>query len=124
MPGIPHSDPRQFVQGAPVLHVANVLETAAFYRDALGFTFDFGDEHYAVVWRENAAVHFTHGTQSTGSVHLFMWVRDVDSYHAEIRSRGIEVEMEPTDQPYGIRECSLLDCNGMRIVFGQDDELI
>jgi hypothetical protein len=50
MPAPPSSNPAQFVQGAPVLHVANVETTAAFYRDVLGFTWDFGDETYAGNW--------------------------------------------------------------------------
>ena len=33
MPALPSSNPAQFVQGAPVLHVANVEATAAFYRE-------------------------------------------------------------------------------------------
>jgi hypothetical protein len=51
MPELPSSNPRQFVQGAPVLHVPDVMGAAVFYRDVLGFTWDFGDETYAVVWR-------------------------------------------------------------------------
>ena len=51
MPALPSSNPEQFVQGAPVLHVPDVPATAAFYRDVLGFTWDFGDDTYAVVWR-------------------------------------------------------------------------
>jgi len=30
------------------------------------------------------------------------------------------VAMEPTDQPYGIRELGIRDVNGVEIVFGQD----
>src|SRR5256886_2876315 len=52
MPAPPSSDPKQFVQGAPVLHVPDVAATAAFYRDVLGFTSDFGDDRYAVVRSE------------------------------------------------------------------------
>lgn len=33
MPAPPTSHPEQFVQGAPVLHVADVKATAAYYRD-------------------------------------------------------------------------------------------
>ena len=47
MPALPSSDPKQFVQGAPVLHVPDVKATATFYRDVLGFTWDFGDGHTA-----------------------------------------------------------------------------
>ena len=58
MPELPSSNPKQFVQGAPVLHVSDVVATAVFYRDVLGFMWDFGDDTYAVVWRDNSAIHF------------------------------------------------------------------
>jgi uncharacterized glyoxalase superfamily protein PhnB len=48
------------------------------------------------------------------------WVKDVDAYHREIVRRGAVVAMEPTDQPYGIREFVRRDVNGVAIVFGQD----
>ena len=122
MPELPTSNPRQFVQGAPVLHVQDVLTTAAFYRDVLGFTWDFGDETYAVVWRDNSAVHFVKdGTSPTG-IHLFQWLKDVDAYYAEIVDRGANVTKQPTNQPYGIREFGVSDINGVNIIFGQDIE--
>lgn len=122
MPALPSSNPAQFVQGAPVLHVANVEATAAFYRDVLGFTWDFGDEAYAVVWRDNSAIHFVQGNGSPTGVHLFQWVKDVDAYFREIVDRGAQVATEPTSQRYGIREFGVQDINGIRIVFGQDIE--
>ena len=122
MPAPPSSNPAQFVQGAPVLHVADVEAAAAFYRDVLGFTYDFGDERYAVVWRDNSAIHFVKDRGQPTGVHLFQWVKDVDAYHREIVGRGAVVTMEPTDQPYGLRELGLRDVNGVAIVFGQDIE--
>ena len=122
MPDLPSSNPKQFVQGAAVLHVLDVAVTAAFYRDVLGFTWDFGDETYAVVWRDNAAIHFVRDDVSPKGVHLFHWVKDVDAYYREIVERGAGVAGGPTDQPYGIREFGLCDVNGVGIVFGQDIE--
>jgi len=122
MPEPPSSNPRQFVQGAPVLHVQDVLVTAAFYRDVLGFTWDFGDATYAVVWRDNSAVHFVKDDTSPRGIHLFQWVRDVDAYYNEIVDRGANVAKEPTNESYGIREFGLSDINGVSIVFGQDIE--
>jgi predicted enzyme related to lactoylglutathione lyase len=121
MPDRPTSDPRQFIQGSPVLHVADVQATAAWYRDILGFQWDYGDEEYAVVWRDNAAIHLARGGPGLpAGVHLFQWVRDVDAYHREIRDRGADVLDEPTDRPYAIRELKIRDPNGVDIVFGQD----
>jgi len=119
MPGLPSRHARQFVQGAAVVHVPDTRATAEYYRDVLGFTFDFGGDGYAVVWRENAAVHFVHG-ELGGGFHLFFWLEDLDSYCAEIRSRGATIDAEPTDQPYGLREFTAVDCNGVRLVFGMD----
>ena len=122
MPELPSSNPRQFVQGAPVLHVPDVVGTAAFYRDVLGFTWDFGDDRYAVVWRDNSAIHFVKDATSPSGIHLFQWVKDVDAYYKEIVDRGATVTKVPTNQPYGIREFGVSDVNGVGIVFGQDIE--
>ena len=123
MPARPTSDPSQFIQGAPVLHVADVQATATYYRDVLGFQWDFGNEDYSVVWRDNSAIHFARGSHEPPSgVHLFQWVQDVDSYYREVADRGATVTNEPTDRPYDIREFSVRDPNGVDLVFGQDIE--
>ena len=122
MPGLPSANPAQFVQGAPVLHVQDVRKTAAFYRDTLGFTWDFGDDAYAVVWRDNSAIHFVRDARNPSGVHLFQWVKDVDAYHQELIRRGAHIASGPTDQPYGIREVAVSDVNGVGVVFGQDIE--
>jgi uncharacterized glyoxalase superfamily protein PhnB len=120
MPAPPSSNPKQFVQGAPVLHVPDVAAAAAFYRDVLGFTCDFGNETYAVVWRDNSAIHFVRDEAGPKGVHLFQWVKDIDAYYSEIVGRGASVAAAPKDQPYGIREFGVRDINGVGIVFGQD----
>jgi uncharacterized glyoxalase superfamily protein PhnB len=120
MPALPSPNPVQFVQGAPVLHVPDVKSAATFYRDVLGFTWDFGDETYAVVWRDNSAIHFVKDATSPRGIHLFQWVKDVDTYYREVIARGATVAAEPKNQSYGIREFGLQDPNGVGIVFGQD----
>ena len=88
--------------------------------DVLGFTWDFGDEQYAVVWRDNSAIHFVKDDLPPTGVHLFQWVRDVDAYHDEIAQRGGQIAAAPADRPYGIRELAVRDINGIGIIFGQD----
>jgi predicted enzyme related to lactoylglutathione lyase len=122
MPDRPTSSPKQFIQGAPTLHVPDVEATARFYRDVLGFTWDFGDANYAVVWRDNAAVHFAKGEPGPQGVHLFFWVRDVDACHREFVDRGAGMATPPVDRPYGLREMGLCDPNGVGLVFGQEIE--
>jgi predicted enzyme related to lactoylglutathione lyase len=120
MPALPTSEPRQFIQGCPALHVPDVLALATWFRDVLGFQWDFGDQNYAVVWRDNSAVHFVRGAEEPTGVHLFQWIRDLDAYHAEISARGAEIKSEPTDTPYGLREFAVVTPGGLSIVFGQD----
>jgi predicted enzyme related to lactoylglutathione lyase len=120
MPNHPTSSPEQFIQGAPVLHVPDVKATAKYYRDVLGFHWDYGDDHYADVWRDNSAIHFVKGDRAPSGVHLFQWVRDVDACYREIVGRGAEVIEEPADRPYDIRDFTIRDPNGVAIVFGQD----
>ena len=81
---------------------------------------DFGDDHYAVVWRDNSAIHFVRDDGSPKGVHLFQWVKDVDAYFKEVVGRGAQVAGEPTNQPYRMREFRVRDINGVEIVFGQD----
>ena len=120
MPAPPSSNPAQFVHGAPVLHVADVAATATFYRDVLGFTWDFCGDTSAVLWRDNSAIHFVRDDGPPSGIHLFQWVKDVDGYYTEIIGRGADVAKGPADQPYGIREFAVRDINGVGIVFGQD----
>lgn len=120
MPNMPTSDPEQFLQGAPVLHVKDVTTTARYYRDVLGFTWDFGDENYSVVWRDNSAIHLVKDAQNPTGIHLFQWVKDVDAYYRDIKNSAAEISGPPTDQAWGGREFTVIDPNGVAIVFGQD----
>jgi hypothetical protein len=120
MPNLPTSDPAQFIQGCPVLHVPDVVAMATYFRDVLGFQWDFGNENYAVVWRDNSAVHFARSDRNPAGVHIFQWIRDVDLYHAEVAARGADIAAGPADQPYGVREFAVNAPTGLRIVFGRD----
>ena len=120
MPRQPTDNPKQFIQGAPVLHVPDVTRVAAYFRDVLGFTWDFGDEQYAVIWRDNSAVHLLRAPVAASGVHLFQWVRDVDAYHAEIAARGAVIAAPPQNTPYGLREFNVELPGGTRVVFSQE----
>ena len=120
MPDRPTEKVEQFIQGAPLVGVPDVEATAAFYRDVLGFRFDYGEANYAVVWRENAAVHFTRSDAAPSGVQLFFWVEDVDRLHAELTERGATVVSPPATRPYGLRDFAVSDLAGLRLTFAQD----
>ena len=122
MPDVPTSNPTQFIQGAPLLLVPDVRATAEFYKKILGFTSDAGaaTAEYAVVWRDNAAVHMTKGDQAPVGVRIFFWVKDVNALHDEVSKRGAKIDVAIQTRSYGIRDFSVRDPNGVMVIFGQD----
>lgn len=122
MPNVPTSTPEQFYQGAPLLLVPDVPATAAFYRRILGFTSDPGaaTPEYTVVWRDNAAVHLAKGEDAPTGVRIFFWVKDVNTLYEEVLKRGAAIAVPIQTRPYGIRDFSMHDPNGVVVVLGQD----
>ncbi len=124
MPDVPTSNPEQFYQGAPVLLVPDVPATADFYRRVLGFRTDPGTDtpEYTVVWRDNAALHLARGEHLPNGVRLFFWVRDVDMLYQEVVGRGVAIDVPIGTRPYGVRDFSIRDPNGVVVILGQDWE--
>jgi len=122
MPKYPRSYPEvnQVIQGASIVQVRDPEETARYYRDVLGFEYDYGDKNYSVVWRDNAAVHFSKSDQLPSGVKLFLWVKDADKAYEQFRSNGAEIKAEIGDREYGIRDFAVEDINGLEVVIGQD----
>ena len=112
MPDKPSSSVRQFIQGVPIVQVGEPEQIAAYFRDVLGFNCDYGDVQYAVVWRENAVLHFVR-SWSSGS-------RTYRRCTQEYSRSGARITQEPHVQPYGIRDFHVRDPNGLVLIFGQD----
>lgn len=122
MPDAPTSNPAQFIQGAPLLLVPDVPATAEFYRKMLGFKSDAGAAtvEYAVVWRDNAAVHLAQGDDTPAGVRIFFWVKDVNALYDEVIARAAPIDVPIQTRSYGIRDFSVRDPNGVTVIFGQD----
>ena len=120
MPDRPTSNPKQFIQSAPVLQVVDVIETTDYYRNILGFNCDFVSPEYGVVWRDNAAIHFGRSDEIQKTARLFLWLIDVDHYNQEILLRGACISIEIADRDYKIRDFGVEDINGAILIFGQD----
>ena len=43
---------------------------------------------------------------------LILATGDIDSTFARLQARGAEVVQEPTEQPYGVRDCAFRDPAG------------
>ena len=129
---VPSNQPRWNV--APYLVVDDVVATANYYRDTLGFDYDrFWNEppSFCMVWRNGVCIMLAQLGQ-TGVMRpnrvvdpegeawdAYLWIDDADALLAEYRSKGVKIARDICDQPYGCRDFDVEDCNGYRLCFGQ-----
>jgi len=123
----------------PQFHVPDVVHTAEYYRDVLGFTISsYWDGRrasheaipppvFGIVSRDDVQVFFTRTSRSEhqpahedGGYDAFFSVVGVDALAAELRDRGAEIIDGPEDRPYHQREVVVRDCNGLILAFGED----
>lgn len=116
---------------APILAVPDVLAAAEYYCDKLGFTISFlyGDPP------THAGIHRGEWTSEGAHIQLSLTDRplspkppvgffvfmgeDVDGLFEQYRAAGVHIEREPTDEPWGMREFAIRDCNGYLLRFGR-----
>ena len=122
---------------APCFLVDDVVTTANFYRDTLGFHYDrfFGEPpSFCMVKRQGVVIMLSQAgvsgstrpnhivETSSDSLDAYVWVDDADALAAEYKSKGVRIVREIFDQPYGCRDFDIEDCNGYRLCFGHDTE--
>jgi uncharacterized glyoxalase superfamily protein PhnB len=115
-----------FNAAIPVLRVSRSAAAEAFYCGQLGFSRQFAyraddsspDPCYMGLKREHVWLHVSSfpGDAVAGGV-VYMRVEDVDALHRELIAKGVRVELEPTDQPWGNREMYVKDPDGNSIRF-------
>jgi uncharacterized glyoxalase superfamily protein PhnB len=110
--------------------------TLAFYRDTLGFEVrnhvEYGDMHWITLGPPNqpdtaivlhppgADPGITEDERRTITemmakgtyAGINLGTRDIDGTFAQLQAGDAEVVQEPTDQPYGIRDCAFRDPSG------------
>ena len=118
----PDTTAPRFEAVTPRLPVQNVEELLAFYVDGLGFELGWKwgkPVTHANVCRNEVSfdlISVPLGRQGTAMAYVQM--HGVDTYHAELRGRGVKVS-EVDNRPYGMRDFEVVDPCGNRIAFGQ-----
>ena len=116
------------VQVIPVLTYPDVEVAVAWLRDAFGAVehVRIGPNHRAQMMFGNGAIIIADATRGRvpppgeGVSHTIMLrVDDVDALLARAAKAGVEVVMEPTDMPFGERQCTLVDPGGHRWTLSQ-----
>jgi uncharacterized glyoxalase superfamily protein PhnB len=72
--------------------------------------------------RDAAEIHVSSfsGDGVSGGV-VFLVVEDVDALHTELVAKGVQIDLEPTDQSWGNREMYVKDTDGNSIRFVRED---
>jgi uncharacterized glyoxalase superfamily protein PhnB len=129
----------RFDSVAPQFTVPDVVHTAQYYRDVLGFEiagyWDGEQVHldagrpavFGIVRRDQTRLHFNRADQSDlptsraeGAYDVYFHVTGVDELAEELSRRGADILDGPEDRAYAQRELIVRDCNGLILAFGED----
>ena len=120
---------------APYFIVDDVVATANFYRDKLGFHFErfWGEPPcFTIMTRNGAAIMLSQFEQAglmrpnsiadpeRGAWDAYIWIDNADALYAEFGEKDVMVTQPICDQEYGCREFTIRDCNGYTLGFGQN----
>ena len=106
----------------PVLASLDILKTIEFYEEKLGFQRTWADAGYGVVVRDEIAIHFWLCTDKIfpENTSCYLQVTEVDQLYEEFKQKNV---IHPNgalkDQPWGMREFSILDLDGNLLRIGQ-----
>ena len=119
----------RFEAAVPQFTVPDVVRTAEYYRDVLGFQISgywATPPVFAIVTRDRIEFFFNRADRSPvrtgrseGAYDAYLHVVGVDALAIELRARGAEILEGPVTQVYGQRELVIRDCNGLVLAFGE-----
>jgi len=122
--------PRQL--GVVLIHVSDMPRSVAFYRDTLGLPLRFESPEWTEFDTETVtlALHGgalpqsepqTAGPPPAGRVGVGWNVKNLDEVCSQLRARGVQFLMEPTERPgEGIRLAIFLDPDGCALTLAQN----
>jgi catechol 2,3-dioxygenase-like lactoylglutathione lyase family enzyme len=120
----------RFESAVPQFTVPDVVRTAEYYRDTLGFQiagYFATPPQFAIVWRDKVELFFNRANGSKprsgrarGAYDAYLRVAGVEALAAELRQRGAEIIEGPTRRVYDALELVIRDCNGLVLAFGED----
>ncbi|MEM6378898.1 MAG: VOC family protein [Bacteroidota bacterium] len=107
---------------------SKIAETKQFYTKVLDFGVTFENDFYLLLHTPNHQAELSfllpdHPTQKpifqpafTGQgMYLTVEVEDADEMYEQIKSKGITIEVEIRDEPWGDRHFAIVDPNGIGI---------
>jgi len=120
---------------APYFVVDDVVATANFYRDKLGFSYErfWGEPPCFCMVRRQGTIIMLKQVSGPGYMRpnrtpdpedftwdAYFWIDDADTLLTEFQAKGVKIVRPICDQEYNMRELDIEDCNGFRLCFGHD----
>ena len=111
-----------------VIAVQDLMTSAAYYRDVLGFTIhEVGDPGWRFFVKDACCIMAgdcpdAPPARDLGDHSYFAYVDvdDIDAYFETVAAAGAEFIKELRSEPWGMREFGIRTVDGHRIMFGQE----
>ena len=112
---------------SPMLAVADMEETLAFYHDILGFTPMMKSAEYAIVERDGQTIHFMKAASEEvlrcvrGHTEIYIEVSGIDLLWEQVKSLKDRYRIRDLfDRDYGMTEFHIQDPNGCLVFVGEE----
>lgn len=111
-----------------VIAVPDLQQSAAFYRDVLGFKIhEIGDPGWRFFVRDGCCIMAGECPDAIPPADLgdhsyfaYIEVDDIDGFFDSVKSAGAEILKDVRTEPWGMREFAIRTADGHRIMFGMD----
>ena len=105
-------------QLAPEIPVTNLPEAIQYYEQKLGFELVSEMPGYAVVERDDVAIHlFEDNRRAHSPVGMHVFTRELDELQNELQTRGAQFTQLIMRKPWGNRDFRVQDRSGNEIKF-------
>jgi catechol 2,3-dioxygenase-like lactoylglutathione lyase family enzyme len=118
--------PSEIKRISPMLAVADMEQTLAFYQDMLGFVPTMKSAEYSIVARDGQIIHFMKAASEDvmkrlrGHVEIYLEVRGIHGMWDHVKSFKIRYRIRDLfDREYGMTEFHIEDPNGYLIFVGE-----
>ncbi|MEQ9266930.1 MAG: VOC family protein [Balneolaceae bacterium] len=126
-------DKAKIIGSAPILLVKDVVESANYYRDKVGFNYDrlWGEPPgFCILHRDQFSLMLSrvdnprHIVPHYKVVHqmwnVYFWVDDAQKLYQEFIDSGATIDYHLSKKDYGCLEFGIQDLDGYDIAFGQE----
>ncbi len=104
----------------PILRVARLEASVAYYVDRLGFRVDWQEPGVMTsVSRDGQAIMLCEGAQGHAGTWVWIGVHDAAALHVELAAKGAVISMAPANFPWAL-EMHVTDPDGHVLRFGSE----